>query len=391
MNRKKLFLMFLVLIFTGLTLAQIVPVDEKTVKVTARGYGNNEDETKQVTFENGLEMLITDMITMTEERMKYQQNKDSIMKDAEKYVIKYTIKKKMEADGEYRGRDYDLIMTIEMLMNKESLRKDLETMGIIKSSKDLRKQLDNFSIMPIIDKKDSDELFINNKDKAYAKIASYLQNQHIPVIGEEEITDIQENEEIINLSKSEELESGEEDLILQLARNTYADFYIKVIGNVEKAVKEGFSAFKVSVTVSAYTVMTGEHIASQTGYSQPYTLSSKDASISAGIEEAVNSTMDDVMNKLRLFWKDYVADGRPYKLVFYDYSFGELAKIRRTLKNMTNRIKLDKKAGNIASFLVWYDGQVDDLLFEIPARMDMNLKEEPAVLGNTIRFFNEKR
>ncbi|TYB31818.1 MAG: hypothetical protein FXF47_02180 [Candidatus Mcinerneyibacterium aminivorans] len=388
--KKKLFVILFLLLFTGLTIPQIIPVDEKTVKVTARGYGNNEDETKKVAFENGLDMLISDMITMTEERMKYQQNQNSIMKNVEKYVIKYSIKKKFKADGEYRGKDYDLIMTIEMLMNKESLRKDLETMGIIKSSKDLRSQLDNFSIMPIIDKEDSSELFINNKEIAYAKIASYLQNQHIPVIGEEEIKRVQENEEIINLTKSRELESGEEDVILQLARNTHADFYIKVAGKVEKAYKEGFSAFKVNISISSYTVMTGEHIASQTGYSQPYTLSSKDASISAGIEEAVNSTMDDIMNKLRLFWKDYVADGRPYKLVFYDYSFGELAKIRRTLKEMTNRVKLDKKAGNVASFLVWYDGQVDDLLFEIPARMDLNLNEEPAILGNTIRFFNKK-
>jgi hypothetical protein len=148
-------------------------------------------------------------------------------------------------------------------------------------------------------------------------------------------------------------------------------------------------AFKVSISISAYTVMTGENIASQTGYSRPLTLSSKDASISAGMEEAINSAMGDIMNKLRLFWKDYVADGRPYKLVFYDYSFGEVGSIRRVLQNMTNQIKLGTRAGNVTSFTVWYDGQLDDLLFEIPGRIELNLKEDPIVLGNTIRFFRE--
>jgi len=387
---KKLFILFAILLFTISAFTQIVPIDEKTVKVTARGYGDKMDDTKQIAFENGIDIVINDIITMSEEKMKYQQNKISLLKEAEKYITNYKVKKKIKADGEYKGEDYDLIVTLEMTVNKDYLRKDLETMGIIKSSKDLRKQLDNFSIMPKISEDNSSEVFIENKNIASARIASYLQNQHIPVIGEEEIEDIQKNEEILNLTKSEAAQNGEEDIALQIARNTHADFYIKVIGKVEKAIKDGFKAFKVNVTISAYTVMTGEHIASQTGYSQPYTLSSKDASISAGIEEAINSSMDDIMNKLRLFWKDYVADGRPYKLVFYDYPFGELAKIRRTLKNMSNRIKLAKKAGNIASFIIWYDGQIDDLLFEVPGRINLSLKEDPTLLGNTIRFYREE-
>lgn len=388
--KRTLIIVFLCIISINFIFSQIVPIDEKTVKVTARGYGEEVGDTKRIAFENGVDLVISDMLTMQQERMKYQQNKEVILKEAEKYVNDYSIKKKMKADGEYRGEDYDLMMVLEIKINKEQVRKDLVTMGVIKSSKDLRKQLDNFSIMPTIDKKDSSEAFIKNNDMVHAKIASYLQNQHISVIGEEEIKSIEQNEEIINLTKSEAGMEGEEDLMLQMARNTNADFYIKVTGKVEKAMKEGFKGFKVSISISAYTVMTGEHIASQTGYSKVYTLSSKDASISAGIEESINSVMDDIMNKLRLFWKDYVEGGRPYKLVFYDYPFGELAKIRRVLKQMSDRVKLAKKAGNVASFIIWYDCQVDDLLFEVPGRVNLNLKEDPTVLGNTIRFFREE-
>lgn len=370
--------------------AQIIPIDEKTVKVTVLGRGRNVEDAKHDAMRNAVDLVVSDMLTMQDEMMKYQQNKDVILGDADKYMVgDYVFKGKTTKKGVYRGKKYKVTIKLELKINKEMLRKDLEMAGVIKSSKDLRKQLDNFSIMPYVDEKKSSPVFVAKKDLVYAKISSYLQNQHIPTIGEEEIKKIEQNEEIINLEKSSAADNGEEDLMLQMARNTNADFYIKVVGHVEEAVTEGMRAIKVSVSIGAYTVMTGEHIADQTGYSKPLSLSSKDASISAGIEEAINSAMDDIMNKLRLFWKDYVADGRPYKLVFYDYKFSELAKIRRVLKQMTNRVKLGRKAGNVASFIIWYKGQIDDLLFEIPGRIELNLKEDPVVLGNTIRFFRK--
>ncbi len=389
--KKTVLVLIALLAFTAAAFSQITPIDEKTVEVRVQGRGMNVEKAKMDAINNGVDMIVRDMLTMPEEQMKYQQNRDTFLASAAKYqVSNYKFNGKTTSKGVYNGVKYKVTATLTIKYNKEEIRKDLEMMGIIASSGDLRKQLDNFSIMPYVDEAKTSPEFYNKKDLAYAKIGSYLQNQHIPFIGEEEIKDIEANEELINLEKSNAgEEEGEEDMMLTLARNTNADFYIKVIGNVEEAVSDGMKAFKVSVSISAYTVMTGENIASQTGYSHPLTLSSRDASISAGMEEAVNSAMDDIMNKLRLFWKDYVADGRPYKLVFYDYSFGEVAQIRRTLKEMSGRIKLGKKAGNVTAFTIWYDGQIDDLLFEIPGRMELNLKEDPVVLGNTLRFFRE--
>ena len=391
--KKTLILMTALFMAVSFAVAQITPIDEKTVEVRSTGRGMNTEEAKADALVNAVDSVVLDMLTMTEEQMKYQTSKEAVLANALNYQVggaKINGKITAKRTQEFNGKKFKVSMTLTFKLNTEQIRKDLEMMGIIASSKDLRKQLDNFSIMPYVDEKTSDPAFYKRKDLAYAKIGSFLQNQHIPFIGEQEIKEIEANEELINLEKSAgAMETGEEDMMLTLARNTNADFYIKVVGDVEEAVSQGMSAVKVSISISAYTVMTGENIASQTGYSRPLTLSSKDASISAGMEEAINSAMGDIMNKLRLFWKDYVADGRPYKLVFYDYSFGEIGSIRRVLKDMTNQIKLGTKAGNVTSFTVWYDGQLDDLLFEIPGRMELNLKEDPIVLGNTIRFFRE--
>lgn len=391
--KKTMLLTTLLLFATVFVAAQITPIDEKTVSVRSIGRGMKTEDAKTDALVSAVDTIILNMLTMPEEQMKYQSNKEAVLANAMNYQLSGgTINGKTTAKRtqEFNGKKYKVTMTVTFTLNTEQIRKDLEMMGIIASSKDLRKQLDNFSMMPYVDEKASDPDFYRRKDMAYAKIGSFLQNQHIPFIGEQEIKDIEANEELINLEKSAgALETGEEDMMLTLARNTNADFYIKVVGDVEEAFSQGMKAFKVSISISAYTVMTGENIASQTGYSRPLTLSSKDASISAGMEEAINSAMGDIMNKLRLFWKDYVADGRPYKLVFYDYSFGEVGSIRRVLQNMTNQIKLGTRAGNVTSFTVWYDGQLDDLLFEIPGRIELNLKEDPIVLGNTIRFFRE--
>ena len=78
-------------------------------------------------------------------------------------------------------------------------------------------------------------------------------------------------------------------------------------------------------------------------------------------------------------------------MVFYDYDFNEFAEIRRVLKEMAEQVKLLKKASNIASFIVWYNGPLDDLLFEVPGRLELDLKEDPTILGNTLRFFRKAR
>jgi hypothetical protein len=389
--RKKLVFLLCILHVIPLLFSQIQYKDEKDVYVIAPGYGIKVSDAKMDAMKTGIEILIKDMLTTPEEKTKFQEQKENFLSEADKYVHNYKFKRKIQQKGKHHGKKYKIIVTLELLVNKEELRKTLEDFSIIQASKELRKQLDHFTLMPYVDEQKSARAFAVRKDMVYAKIGSFLQNQHIPFIGEEEIKNIEANEEIIALEKSSSADKGEEDLMLQLARNTNADFYIKVVGHVAETRVEGINCFKVSISITVYTVMTGENIASQTGYSRPLSLSSEDASISAGIEEAVNSTMHDIMDKLRLFWKDYVKEGRPYKLIFYDYDLSEFAKIRRVLKEMTPQVKLLKWVGNIASFIVWYNGAVDDLLFEIPGRIELNLKENPTILGNTLRFFRKSR
>ncbi|MDQ1353462.1 MAG: hypothetical protein QG657_3768 [Acidobacteriota bacterium] len=386
-------LIFIIGIFSiiATTFPQIQYKDEKNVSVTVQGWGNKVGDTKMSAMQTGVETVVLDMLSTPEENVNFQEQKETFLAAADKYVFDYSIKRKILEKGIHNGKKYKMSMTLELLINKEELRKELENRAIIQAAKEVRKQLDNFTIMPYVDAQKSSIAFSIRKDMVYAKIGSFLQNQHIPFIGEEEIKNIEDNEEMIALEKSTSTNSGEEDLLLQLARNTRADFYIKVVGHVDETSVEGVPCFKVSISISVYTVMTAENIASQTGYSRPLSLSSEDASISAGIEEAVNGSMPDIMNKLFLFWKDYIKEGRPYKLVFYDYDFNEFAKIRLVLNEMAPQVKLLMKASNITSFLVWFTGPLDELLFEVPGRIELNLKEDPTILGNTLRFFRKAR
>lgn len=390
MKKITILLLFVVFVVT-ISFTQVISHDEDTVAVIAQGWGKKVGDTKVSAMRTGVETVIKDMLSTPGEKTKFREQKEAFLAEADKYVFQYRIKRKILQKGKRSGKKYKMIMTLELIINKEELRKALEERNIIQTSKELRRKLDNFTLMPYVDEQKSSRAFTVKKDMVYAKIGSFLQNQHIPFIGEEEIKNIEVNEEIIALEKSASADRGEEDLLLQLARNTRADFYIKIVGHVEETQVEGVTCFKVSISITVYTVMTGENIASQTGYSRPLSLSSEDASISAGIEEAVNSAMHDIMDKLRLFWKDYVKQGRPYKLVFYDYDFSEVAKIRRVLKDMASQVKLLKKIGNIASFMIWYNGPLDDLLFEVPGRIELNLKEDAVILGNTLRFFRKSR
>jgi len=371
--------------------SQIQYKDEKTVSVIAQGWGKGVGDTKLSAMKTGVEIVINDMLSTQEEKEKFKAQQEALFSEVEKYIFDYRIKRKISGKGVHNGEKYKIAMTLELNINRDELRKNLEDRGIIEKANDLRKQLDNFTLMPYVDEEKSSRAFTLRKDLVYAQIGSFLQGQHIPFIGEEEIKKIEADEEMIALERSSSAEKGEEDLFLQLARNTKADFYIKVIGHVDEVIVERVDCYKVSISITVYTVMTGENIASQSGFSRPLSLSSADVSISAGIEEAVNSAMPDIMNKLFFFWKDYVKEGRPYKLVFYDYNFSEFAEIRRVLKEMVSQVKLLQRAGNVASFLVWYNGPLDELLFEIPAKIELKLKEDPVILGNTLRFFRKTK
>ncbi|MGE5342175.1 MAG: DUF6175 family protein [Candidatus Omnitrophota bacterium] len=393
MRRRIIRIIFLVcsLCIASRVLSQVHYIDEKIVSLTALGYGKDVGDTKLNAMKSGVEAIVRDMLSTPDERAKFDRQRNAFLMDADKYVSDFTIKRKIEQKGIHNGEKYHLTMMLEMNVNKEQIQQSLEAQHIVVTSSELRKSLDNFTIMPYVDEKKSSPAFSEKKDIAYARIGSFLQSQHIPFIGEEEIKNIESNEEVIALEKSSSAQGGEDDILIQLARNTRADFYIKIVGHVEETPVEGVPCVKVSASITVYTVMTGENMASQTGFSRLISLSSKENSIAAGIEEAVNSAMPDIMNRMRQFWKDYVKDGRPYKLVFYDFNFNELAGIRQALNELSPQIKLHQKIGNLTAFIVWYKGPLDTLLFEVPGRIDLKLKEDPVILGNTLRFFKNLR
>lgn len=387
-------IIWMIISFNGLTPllnSQTVNQDEKTVTVTAQGWGKKIDDTRTNALKTGVEAVIMTMLSTPEEQKKFRENRSAFLENTGKYLFDYRIIRKLQQRGERDGKKYHLTLTLEIIINKELLRNDLEKENIISALDVEWKKLGFFSIIPYVDEKNSSPDFLRQKSMIFAKIGSYLQNQGVPIIGEDEIARINDMEEAINMGQSASAENGEEELMLQLARNTPADFYIKISGAVTESLVEGITCYKVSLSINVYTIMTGEYIASQTGFSRALSLSSQEISVAAGIEDAVNATMPDVLIKLRKFWTSYVANGRPYMLVFYDYDFSEAAQIRAALMANGDTVKLMMRAGNITSFLLWSKISLDELIFTIPGKIDLNLKDDPVVLGNSLRFFRKTK
>jgi len=187
-------------------------------------------------------------------------------------------------------------------------------------------------------------------------------------------------------------QEGEEDPALQIARNTPADIFIKITARIETGDYRGNTTKKVVLTVGAYTVMTGEFIGSGQGMSEPLALSSDGASVGAGIDQAMNQAMTRVMDRLTSFWRDYTKNGRPIKLVFTDFSFGDIRWVREALQVIASDQKRLKAAGNVSEYMVWYEGSAEDLMYELYDVLmahDVPLSEDPVMISNTIRFYRK--
>jgi len=368
---------------------QIEVIDEKRVKVTAFGKSDKgwtkktriENATHEALY-NAVEQVVDELIRDQEEKVEYNKLKSELFGDPYKWVSDHKITKSYK-EGSYHH------IGLWAIVNKSLLEQKMVGMGLITHAKDTRKALDRFNIMPYLDLGQSDREAIEWQELFYTRVRMFFEQQGIPTVGQDEIMAAEGDEEMLARLKSSTAEEDEEDPALQIARNTPADIFVKIVGKIETGDYRGNKTKKVVITVGAYTVMTGEFIGSGQGFSEPLALSSEGASVAAGIDQAMNSGMTTLMDRMTMFWREFVKEGRPIKLIFTGFNFSEVGQIREVLQEMCNDQKRLKGAGNVTEYMVWYDGSPEDLMYEFydAAQLQGKLKEDPSLISNTIRFY----
>ncbi|MCB2200581.1 hypothetical protein KQI63_14345 [bacterium] len=374
--------------------AQSIEVlDEKTVRVESRGMVEGikkKKEREALAFkkakENAILIVINDMLRSPDEKEAFEKVKDQIMSDTDLFVQHATYLEKSNYDKPI----YQTTVRLHVTIIRDVLQQKLVALKVISSAADVRKELDRFTIMPYLDLANSSPDAAKYKELFYTRVRVFFQDQGIPTIGQDEIAAIESDEQVVAMSKSSSGEEGQEDLVLQMARNTPADVFIKISAQIESGSYGGATTKKVILTVGAYNAMTGEFIGSGQGFSEPMALSSDGASVGAGIDQAMNNAMTRVMDSVTSFWRDYTKNGRPVKLIFTDFSFGDMRWVRDALKDLAKDQKRLKAAGNVDEYMVWYDGSAEDLMYSIYdvfAANDVKLSGDPEMVSNTIRFY----
>ena len=199
-------------------------------------------------------------------------------------------------------------ITKAVRVNKKLLTDDLVAKGIIKSREELADAIGMPTIMVIPETPKGQtplEVFDKNPlaKHAAAVIESYLTARKYDVLVPKAMDQINEMTKLQG-----EVKGVEEDPGYQLALALGSDVYIVFAGMV-------YSSNKVTLQLKAYETTTGRLLGTETGYS-----ASRPGPAEPLVEEAVNSAIDKVLQRLINYWQDDVKKGIQYKLVFKSIS-----------------------------------------------------------------------
>jgi hypothetical protein len=205
------------------------------------------------------------------------------------------------------GKD-GMKITKAVRVNKKLLTDDLAAKGIVSTNQDLSQQIGMPTIMviPEVPKGQTPlQVFDSNPlaKHASAVIESYLTARKYDVLS---VTGVDQINEMTKLQG--EIKGTEDDPSYQLALALGSDIYIVFAGMV-------YSQNKVTLQIRAYETTTGRLLGTETGYS-----AARPGPAEPLVEEAINSAIDKVLQRLVNYWEDDVKKGIQYKLIFKSLS-----------------------------------------------------------------------
>jgi hypothetical protein len=197
-----------------------------------------------------------------------------------------------------------LKITKAVRVNKKLLTDDLVAKKVIVSSRELSDQIGMPTIMVVPElAKGRTPLQVLDTDPlarhAAAVIESYLTARQYEVVVPNAVDQLNAQTKMQG-----EISDVDEDPAFQLAIAMGSDIYLVFAGMV-------YAGNKVSLHVKAYETTTARLLGSETGYSAV-----RIGPAEPLVEEAVNSAIDKVLQRLVNYWQEDARKGIQYKLVF---------------------------------------------------------------------------
>jgi hypothetical protein len=226
-------------------------------------------------------------------------------------------------------------------VNKGKLQDDLSAKGLVASKSALTEAAGNpfIMVLPEVPKGESPIAALQrNPDvkKGAEVIESYLTQRRYDV-------KVPEQKDQLNdlIAAKKNVKGLAEDVSYQLALSIGADVYITYNVSVE----QGSRGNKGVVACRAYETTTARLLGTETGYS-PERPGAPNAAL---IEEAMNGAIDRVLSRINGYWKDDLAQGRQYKLIFrITGNFDDPDELTDALEDVMKKVTTKRKV-NIAT------------------------------------------
>ena len=335
---------------------------KKIADVGARGVKRAIDDAKRSAIYNLLFGGTDPLISTPQERQNFDQYEAFFfdMENISNYITyeDVQVQKKVKIDG---GKGIRIVKRFKV--NKEMLKKDLESRGVLEARADLAQAVGNpvIMVLPAVATGESPlELLETNPQVRHAAsvVESYLTARQYDVV-------VPEQQSALESLNSAQMSLGdrEEDYAYNLALSIGSDVYITFAGAVEEA---AYGAQKYVLIVRAYETTTARLLGTETGYSQ-----GRQGEIMVSIEEAMNDAIDKVLSRISNYWKSDLERGIQYKLIVNlaaDLDQDQVEEIQFAFMDAVDEVAASSKENIIT------DATMDYLLWCDPTKYDRSSK-----------------
>lgn len=273
-------------------------------------------------------------------------------------------------------------------VNRQKLNDELAAKGVVASREALTAAVGNPFIMVIPEVKKGENpikvLQTNpNIKKGAEVIEGYLTARKYEVQVPEALDQINDL-----VSAQVGIKGIEDDPAYALALSIGADVYITFNVSVE----QGSIGKKAVVAARAYETTTARLLGTETGYS-PERPNAPDAAL---IEEAMNWAIEKVLSRINAYWKEDIANGQQYKVIFkmtgsFEDPYEVADIVDDVLKDMTTKRKQNIVTEQTIDYNIWQNKfeNSNRMFRELNKRLEAN--SEFKNLGAKLKRINVNR
>lgn len=360
--------------------ADIKPTDFDHREIEVQASGSTATEAMQHCEEAAIEAIVKTLVQTDAERQKYAAIRSELLDQRQKFVKRLKILGKgTDASG---GRFYKVIFEVQA----KEIQDFLTLNKVIRSTQELSQELNHPMIAAYyLDPRD---------DSSYAlwaveRINYFLLEQKFRIVSPEVWRELALDEALLTGSKGNPQRLGQ-----MMALKARADIFIEVDIKPQIVGKSGdYTYVQSPVRVRAFEASSGEPFITkiyqrQNAQGEAEALAIKgnlDVTAKAVIEESVAGAMPMVLTDLTAHWKQNLAMGKQYRLIFKNMPKSKQAALETALKTKVKNLTSTKQG----EYLVRYAGDLGDLADEIEESMGKSwgLSLDSFDLGNAYFSF----